>query len=122
MGGDTEWKCATGARLKKLMYAFRFALGGSDAEILCAKVDGKCTGKSRLAWQRGKDDYTDECPALLIRRYGHLFNIWQQWKVFGNWEGGGSLDQPNLWMRITEVCEVEYKARSKDRPVVEGIL
>ena len=78
---------------------------------MCEKVNGKCTGKSRLLWQKEQDVYTDECPALLLRRYGHLSNIWQRWKLFGNWEPGGSLDQPNLWIQIAEMCEIEFRKK-----------
>ena len=123
MDRDSIWLHVVGARLKKLTRAFRFALGGTDAESMCEKDEhGQCTGNSRLRWQEEVGVYTTECPARLIKQYAPLFSIWQRWKIFGNWEDGGSLNQPFLWTHITEGCEIEYKRRQNERPTVEGLL
>lgn len=98
-----------GGRRKKLLRAFRFTQGDSNAEDLCEKgADGQCTGRATLRWQDDDGHYTTDCPAALIKEWDALISIWFNWKLFGTSEGKGWLDEPALHITIIRLLEGEY--------------
>ena len=108
MGTDKSREQSDGARIKKLIYAFRFIQGGDDPNALCEKKDGVCTGKSKLNWQIEEGVYTDICPVLLLAGCGRLHTFWRHTNKLGLPLNVGWYQHPNRWIKILGLCEDEY--------------
>ena len=91
--------------------ALRFSLGKSNAERLCEKVDGQCTGKSTAPWQYEQGAYTNECPRKLIEEWRHHLTFWNICSTLGMPQSGkgGWLDEGVLFVRLYMLMENEAR-------------
>ena len=80
-----------------------------------------CTGESSIPWQSEEGVYTKQCPVALIQQNEEFIAIWQRWQMFGNWNSGGALDQPDVWVQITEILQGEKNRHSKRQSAVKDL-
>jgi len=84
-------------------------VGPANADELCKKEDGECTGESTLPWQIDEGVYTNECPKVLLERWGKHISLWQTWDLHGLPESGGWMDQRALFLNIHSLLENESR-------------